>query len=147
MLCVDVNVLVYAMRDDAEQHDQFRDWLSRAVSGSESVGVPAAVLAGTIRVGTNPRVWERASTPAEALGFVDALLLQPSVRVLPTARRTWDLCNDLIREIDARGNDISDALIAASAIEYGAALATRDRGFARFPGLRVVDPLDDGSRR
>ena len=105
------------------------------------------MLAGTIRVGTNPRVWERASTPTQALDFVDALLLRPSVRVLPTARRTWDLCNDLIREIDARGNDISDALIAASAIEYGAALATHDRGFTRFPGLRVVDPLDDGSRR
>jgi toxin-antitoxin system PIN domain toxin len=147
MLCVDVNVLVYAMRDDAEQHDEFRGWLSAACLGPESVGVPAAVLAGTIRVGTNPRIWQHASTPTEALDFVDSLLLQPAVRVLPTAGRTWDICRGLIREIDARGNDIGDALIAASAIEYGAALATRDRGFARFPGLRVVDPLVDGSRR
>lgn len=147
MLCVDINVLVYAMRDDAEQHDEFRAWLSTAGSGSESVGVPVTVLAGTIRVGTNPRIWERASTPTEALGFVDALLLQPAVRVLPTVRRTWDICRDLIRQIDARGNDISDALIAASAIEHHATLVTNDRGFTRFPGLRVVHPLDDGSRR
>lgn len=142
MLCVDVNVLVYAMRDDADQHERFRDWLTTAGSGSESVGVPATVLAGTIRVGTNPRIWEQASTPAQALDFVESLLLQPAVRVLPTGRRTWDICRDLIRAIDARGNDISDALIAASAIEHNATLVTRDRGFRRFPGLRVIHPLD-----
>ncbi len=34
--------------------------------------------------------------------------------------------------------------LAAMALEQGATWVTRDRGFARFPGLRVQDPLDAG---
>jgi hypothetical protein len=34
-----------------------------------------------------------------------------------------------------------DAHLAALAIEHGATLATTDRDFSRFPGLRSIDPL------
>jgi hypothetical protein len=34
-----------------------------------------------------------------------------------------------------------DAHVAALAVEHGATLITSDRGFARFAGLRVEDPL------
>jgi len=34
-----------------------------------------------------------------------------------------------------------DAHLAALAVEHGATLCTTDRDFARFPRLRVHDPL------
>jgi predicted nucleic acid-binding protein len=42
---------------------------------------------------------------------------------------------------DARGKLTSDAALAALTIEYGGVLHTTDRDFARFPGLRWVNPL------
>jgi predicted nucleic acid-binding protein len=38
---------------------------------------------------------------------------------------------------------VSDAHLAALAIEHGATLITSDRDFARFPDLRVEYPLLD----
>jgi len=35
-----------------------------------------------------------------------------------------------------------DAHLAALAIEHGAILATSDRDFTRFPGLKFFNPLD-----
>jgi predicted nucleic acid-binding protein len=45
-----------------------------------------------------------------------------------------------------RGNLVSDAHIAALRLTNGARLATCDRGFARFPGLKWFDP-GKGARR
>jgi predicted nucleic acid-binding protein len=47
----------------------------------------------------------------------------------------------MARDYHLTGNDLSDAFVAAAAIEAGAILASTDRGFARFRGLRWVDPL------
>ena len=43
---------------------------------------------------------------------------------------------------NARGNLVSDAFLAAIAIEMGAELVTADRGFGRWPGLKWRHPLD-----
>ena len=48
-----------------------------------------------------------------------------------------------VLDLDAqvRGNLVPDAWIAAVALAHGAQVATRYRGFARFDGLRRIDPL------
>ncbi len=43
-----------------------------------------------------------------------------------------------------RANLVPDAYLAAVAITHNARIATRDRGFARFPGLRWFDPVAAG---
>jgi uncharacterized protein len=45
-------------------------------------------------------------------------------------------------DIDARGNDIADAYLAAYALENNATWLSSDRGFARFRRLRWSHPLD-----
>jgi predicted nucleic acid-binding protein len=47
----------------------------------------------------------------------------------------------MLVEGQVRGPDATDAQLAAMTIEYGGVLHTTDRGFARFPGLRWVNPL------
>ncbi len=73
--------------------------------------------------------------------FLDAVLAGPAVRRVVPGERHWDLFLDLCRRGDAKGNLISDAWLAAIAIEQGATLVTADRDFRRFPGLRLEDPL------
>ncbi|QTV79309.1 PIN domain-containing protein [Microbacterium sp. NIBRBAC000506063] len=70
------------------------------------------------------------------LSFVEKLLRHPGVTRLGSGPRHWDIFSELCRAVDARGNLVSDAAIAAVAIEHGATLVSLDRDFAKFPGLR-----------
>jgi uncharacterized protein len=141
MLCVDVNVLVYAHRRDADRHAEFRDWLDEARNGAAPLGVSDVVLSGFLRVVTHPRVFADPTPLGDALRFADEIRSSPAtVRVEATGRH-WQIFSDLVRDGEARGNTVPDAYLAALAIERGATWVTADRGFARFPGLRWIHPL------
>lgn len=142
MRCVDVNVLVDAHRPEAPHHDTVRAWLDAARRGREPLGVPGVVSAGYLRVVTHPRVF-REPTPVElALQFLDALHASPAVVTVDPGERHWPIFQDLCQRLSLRGNDIPDAYLAAIAIEQGVVWVTSDRGFARFPGLRLEHPAD-----
>jgi toxin-antitoxin system PIN domain toxin len=132
----DVNVLVGALRADAPQHAELRAWLDAAVHGPEAVGLTDAVLGGTVRVLTHPRVFARPTPLADALALVAALRAHPNARRVTPGARHWDLVDELCRAADARGNLVADAQHAAVAIEHGATWVSQDRDFARFPRLR-----------
>lgn len=63
------------------------------------------------------------------------------VTVLNPGERHWEILQSLMMRGQAHGPLIMDAHVAALAIEHSAALATSDRDFTRFPGLRIVNPL------
>ncbi len=65
----------------------------------------------------------------------------PSTRIIAPGTRHWEIFADLVRSSHATANLVPDAYLAALAIENGATFVTRNRGFARFPGLRLTDPL------
>ena len=142
MLLVDVNVLVYAHREDCERHRDYHAWLLGVVNGSEAYGMSDLVLSGFLRVVTHPRVFDPPSPLADALLFAATLRDQPHrVRVEP-GERHWEIFRRLCGEVGARGNLIPDAYLAALAIESGSEWITTDRDFSRFPGLRWRHPLD-----
>ena len=141
MIIPDVNVLVYAARDDSARHGEFRAWLDDAMRGEEAVGVSELVLSGVVRILTHPRVFNPAMPLDAALAFVQALRVQPRAVPLRPGARHWELFADLCRSGGARGNLVTDAYHAALAIEAGAEWITTDRDFARFPGLRWRHPL------
>ena len=140
MIIPDVNVLVGAFRADAPEHDRLRTWLESAVVGVEDLGLTDAVLTGTVRILTHPRVFAKPTPLARALEQVAALHAADGVvRVTPTPRH-WEVFEQLCLAADARGNLVADAAHAAVAIEHGALWVTLDRDFARFPGLRWAPP-------
>ena len=47
----------------------------------------------------------------------------------------------MLKEGKAVGNLVSDAHIAALAIEHNCVLQTTDQDFARFPGLKWKNPI------
>ena len=141
MLLLDVNVCVYAFRRESGAHQEAKAWLEQALIGPEPVGLPEQVLASMIRLVTNHRVYQDPSTPAAVLSFCDAILDAPaSMRVRP-GERHWGIFHGLVSRHGLRGNDIPDAYLAALALEQGATWVTTDRGFARYEGLRLLDPL------
>jgi toxin-antitoxin system PIN domain toxin len=141
VILVDVNVLVYACRRDAARHREYNTWLADALGGAEAVGIAPESLAAVVRITTHPRVWKSPLTTEQAFTFVNAVRSAPmAVPVLPGADH-WRLFTALCKESGARGNLVSDAWMAALAIEQGCTLVTTDRDFVRFRGVRTQHPL------
>ena len=141
MLLLDVNVCVYAFRRESRRHEEFKAWLEQALSGPEPVGLPEQVLASMVRLVTNHRIYQDPSTPTAVLSFCDALLQAPAALRVRPAERHWGIFRGLVLQHGLRGNDIPDAYLAALALEQRATWVTTDHGFARYQGLRLLDPL------
>jgi len=140
ILC-DVNVLVYAHREDAVDHERYATWLDEALDSEQAYGVSDLVLSRFVRIVTNRRMVEAPATIGEALAFTNELRERPNAVMLAPGPRHWGIFERLCRDVDATGNLVPDAYLAALAIEHGAELITTDRDFARFDQLRWRHPL------
>lgn len=137
----DLNLLLYAFDTEADPHERARAWLEETLSGTEGVGFAWTVLLGFARISTNPRIYENPLAIEDAIDAIDGWLAQPvATMVLPTSRHATIL-RELLGPLGAGGNLVSDAHLAALAIEHGAEVCSRDNDFARFSGVRWVDPL------
>ena len=141
MILTDVNVLVYAYREDAPPHRAYRGWLESLLDGDEAFGLSALVLSGFLRVVTHPRVFSPPSPIEHALEFTRVLRDHPGYVSVEPGPRHWEIFTRLCRESEARGNLVADAYLAALAIESGSEWITTDRDYSRFHGLRWRHPL------
>jgi len=142
MLLPDLSVLIGAHRADSPLHPGCRDWLRSVYAGDEAFALCAPVLIGLVRILTHRRVFTPPDTHDEAFAFVGSLLSHPNAVLLNPGRDHVRLFEELCRgAADARGDLVTDAYLAALAIETGAMLVSADRDFARFPELRWRRPL------
>jgi toxin-antitoxin system PIN domain toxin len=137
----DVNLLVYAADETAVLHKPALQWVEATLSGSETVALAWFALIGFVRLITNPRVFQDPWGAEKALDVVDGWLAQPAATVVHPTDRHAAVLRDLLAPLGAAGNLTSDAHLAALAIEHGATLCSCDNDFARFSGLRWIDPL------
>ena len=84
---VDVNVLLHAVNQDADQHGMVRRLWEKALNGTESVGLPWIVLSGFLRISTNPKVYPEPMSTDRALDKVGTWL---SAHVVSVVRETPD---------------------------------------------------------
>jgi hypothetical protein len=139
---VDINVLVYAHREDAPGHARYRSWLEGWLDADTAFGMSDLVLSGFVRVVTHPRVFN-GPTPIElALEFASAIRSRPNCVPIAPGPRHWDIFVRLCKDAAVRGNLVPDAYLAALAIESGSEWITTDRDYSRFRGLRWRHPLD-----
>ncbi|MDP1947959.1 MAG: type II toxin-antitoxin system VapC family toxin [Nitrospirota bacterium] len=142
MVLLDVNVLVYAHRQDSSHHDSYRRWLEQLINSDHSYGLSDLVLSGFLRVVTHPQVFNPPSTMAKAMAFARELRDQPNCAIINPGPRHWDIFSRLCDTTGVKGNLVPDAFFAALAIESGSEWVTADRDYHRFPGLRVLHPLE-----
>jgi len=140
MILPDVNVLIYAFRQDVPQYSICRPWLNGLIEGDARFGVSPLALGALVRVTTNPRAYKEPSTIEEAFGFCENILGQPHCQVVDPGERHWDIFRRLCIDTDTRGSRVTDAWFAALAIEWGCEWITLDRDYARFPGLKWRAP-------
>lgn len=141
MILPDVNVLVYAHREESERHEEYRIWLENVFCAGAAFGVSDLVLSGCLRILTHPRVFDPPTPASVALAFVRQVREHPHAVVIRPGPRHWQIFSELCEKTDARGNLVADAFLAALAIESGSEWITTDRDYARFPGLRFKHPL------
>jgi toxin-antitoxin system PIN domain toxin len=141
MILVDANILLYAEDSLSEHHEAARTWWDTQLSSSDPVGLCWPVLSAFIRIATNARLHQRPLTIKEAVERVQSWLDQPCVRlVLPTDQH-WSCFQRMLRSGNAVGNLVSDAHLAALAVEHNSVLQSTDSDFARFRGLRWKNPI------
>jgi toxin-antitoxin system PIN domain toxin len=141
VILVDANLLLYAEDSLSAHHDAARKWWDAQLSGTAPVGLCWPVLTAYLRIGTNTRLHRRPLTPGEGVERVQSWLDQPCVRLLTPTDQHWRLFQQMMRSGNATGNLVSDAHLAALALEHNCVLHSTDRDFARFRGLKWLNPL------
>lgn len=141
MILVDANLLLYAYYPRAEHHARSKAWLESALAGPGPVRFAWMTLLAFLRIGTSPRIFEQPLRMEEAAAIVTSWLAQPAVDTLEPGERYWSILANLLRDAQVSGALVTDAALAALAIEHGLTLCTTDRDFSRFEGLRTVNPL------
>lgn len=140
MIAVDTNLLIYAHRASLAEHRAARKAIERASADPRGWGIALASVTEFWSVVTH-RAAARPSTAAEASTFLSSLT-EAEMHVWTPGHRFAERLLQLASDLEVSGPRIFDLQIALTAFESGASeVWTHDRGFARVPGLRVVDPL------
>ena len=141
MILVDANLLLYAYDAANPHHGASRQWFETELSAGRPIAFALVTLLAFVRIASDARIFARPMAPAEACSVVEDWLGQPNTRMLQPGPRTWSLLGSLCEEGQAKGAMVMDAHLAALALEHGATIATTDRDFMRFSGLKIVNPV------
>jgi len=137
----DINLLLYAYDAASPFHAKAVSWWKQCLAGAEPVGLLHVVVFGFLRVGTNARVFHKPLSPAEASASIRSWFAQPVVQFLAPGPDHTERVLTLLEGLGTGGNLVTDAQIAATAIENDAILHTSDADFIRFPNLRWFNPI------
>lgn len=143
MILPDVNVLVYAHREECERYEEYRAWLEETFSDGSACGLSDAALSGCLKILTHPRIFDLLTPSKRALAFVRQLREHDHAVAIAWGPRHWQTFLELCAKIGAWDNLVADAYLATLAIESGSEWITiTGRDYARFPGLRWRHPLE-----
>ena len=140
-MILDANLLLYARNASDPQHDAARAFVERALNGPHRVGLPWPTLTAFVRIATHARVFPSPLSPAAAADQVEQWLGAPAAWVPLPGERHAEVLLGLVRDLRVVGPLVSDAHLAALALEHGTGIWSTDADFARFPGLHWQDPL------
>ena len=135
MKLVDANVLLYAVNRDAEHHEASRTWLDGALSGDATVAFSWVALLAFVRLSTKAGLFPSPLSVDGALDRVHAWVgAAPAVIVEPTPDHA-SVLRRLLGGVGVGGNLVSDAHLAALAVEHRCTVVSYDNDFSRFEGV------------
>jgi len=140
-MLLDANLLLYAVDARSPHNGAAADWLQEVLTGDRRVGVPWQTIGAFLRISTHPRVSENPLSSHEAWAYVESWLTAGPVWIPPASERTAGVLAGLVARHGVTGNLVTDAQLAALAIEHGLVLCSADTDFARFDELRWRNPL------
>ena len=141
-MILDANVLLYAADRRSQRHEIASSFLAEVLNGATRVGLPWQTIGAYLRLVTHPRITSEPLTPTEAWRDVEAWLSAEVAGIPDTGQRTAQILGDLVQRHGCTGNLVTDAQLAALAIEHGVPVVSADSDFARFPEVRWTNPFD-----
>lgn len=142
MIILDVNVVLAIHLRGHAAHTAALRWMDGMLDSDAEFGVPITIWHSYLRLATNRAVCDPIVPIPEAFAYIHSMHAQPGYRLVGPGARHLQILNDLCDCANAMANLVPDAVLAAIAIENGAAVASFDRDFARFPNLRWVNPAE-----
>ncbi|HSV66996.1 MAG TPA: TA system VapC family ribonuclease toxin [Mycobacteriales bacterium] len=142
MILIDANIPVIAIDKGNHSHGQVRRWFEETLNGTEAVRFTWVNLLAFIRITTSSRIMAEPLTMIAALSYVNQWLALPVAGVIEPPDGHLAGLSGVCEDAQVRGPLVMDAHLAALAMHHGAVVASTDRDFRRFPGLRLVNPLD-----
>jgi toxin-antitoxin system PIN domain toxin len=141
VILIDANILIYAHVSSFTQHKLAHDWLDQQLNAATSVGLPWVSLVAFLRLVTNPRVFEHPEPIGDAWRQVRTWLAAETTWIPQPTERHADLLTEFLALPGVYGNLVPDAHLAALSVEHGLTLCSTDGDFARFSGLRWLNPI------
>lgn len=141
MIVPDLNLLIYAHNEEAPYHASAKAWWEGLVNGEETIGVPWIVSTGFIRLMTHPRVLVHPATVMRAVDYVHEWFRFHHVIPLNPGTEFLGYFRQNLVDAGIGANLVTDAHIAALAMENQAEVHSNDIDFSRFRGLRWRNPL------
>lgn len=141
MIVIDANLLLYASNTDAPHHESAKAWLELVLKSGERVGIPWQSAWAFLRISTNKAAVQKPLSALEALDHIRRWISYPDVVLLSPGPRHLECLAQVVSEADVAGPKITDATIAALALEFGAKVATTDADFHHFHLISCFNPL------
>ena len=135
----DANILIYAYDEKSDVHDAAKFWLQDVMTRDQVI-LTWQTITAFIRI-TTSQIGDLTLSIDEAVDIVTSWLDRDNVKIISFDKDNWSLFAATLKSGQAKGNLAMDAHLAALGLSCGATLATRDRDFSRFDGLKVVNPL------
>jgi len=141
VILIDANFLLYAHDSSSPVYETAHRWFLEVLDGPEPVGLPWSAVLAFIRISTSPKIFKVPFSTERAVEAVDFWFSRPAATFLHTGEEHWPYLRDLLLKTGTKAPLVTDAHLAALAIEHHATLVTRDGDFSLFPGLRTLNPL------
>jgi toxin-antitoxin system PIN domain toxin len=141
MILVDVNLLVFAQNADSPFHRIAKEWWDSELRAKSPIAIAWLTVVAFIRLSTSPQVMSNPLSTAASTAQMNNWLSLPNIQIANPGAKHWTIFHDLINRHKLTGSSVTDAHLAALAIEHGWQLCTADHGFSRFQALRWRNPI------
>ncbi len=139
MLSPDVNILVYAHREETPQHKRYAEWLTNTINSDEPFALSELVISGFLRIVSNPKIFKPPTPLNIAWDFIDQITQHPRCNLVRPESNHLKIFKALSKKHQLSGKLIADAYHAALVIEHGLQWVSADTDFARFQNeLRFI---------
>ena len=144
----DVNVLIYAHREDAPEHERYAGWLRTLTAAEAPFALSDVVLSGFLRIVTNPRIFKEGIRQRVANAILIKVnqigTLTETFAAIELAKRAGYGTVISHRSGETEDTTIADIAVGSNALQIKTGSLSRSDRVAKYNQLlRIEEDLGD----